>query len=84
MYEYSARKPAGHIIIVEPGVPTIERDTLQCVHCGMHWIVKPGSGRRRGWCLRCNGPHCGGEKCWECVPELSKVYGEKTLYGVKR
>lgn len=44
-------------------------DTLQCVHCGMHWDRKPGSGTVRGWCWNCNGVLCGKEKCvTECKP----------------
>lgn len=43
-------------------------DTLQCVHCGAHWIVQPGSGIQRGWCLNCRGPECGAQDCYTCVP----------------
>jgi hypothetical protein len=75
MYESTARRPAGHIIIVGESGPTIERDTLQCVHCDAHWVVVPGSGRRRGWCMKCRGPHCGASGCWACVPADVKVYG---------
>jgi len=76
MYDSTARRPAGHIIIVEPDQPTIEFDTLQCVHCDRHWRVVPGSGRRRGWCMKCNGPHCGAEKCWTCRPAELFIYGQ--------
>ena len=41
--------------------------TLQCVHCGDHWFSVPGSGKIRGWCMRCNGPVCG-KKCEVCIP----------------
>lgn len=44
-------------------------DTLQCVHCGGHWMPVPGSGRRRGWCYRCDGPLCGHDVCFTCIPE---------------
>jgi hypothetical protein len=67
MNELAVRRPAGHVIIVGDG-PKIERDTLQCCHCGGHWIVEPGSGRRRGFCLKCNAVHCGGPNCWVCRP----------------
>jgi len=74
----TVRRAAGHITIVDPERPTIEHDTLQCMHCQRHWIVRPGSGRQRGWCLKCNGPLCGVEQCMkECVPFMAKVYGEK-------
>ena len=42
--------------------------TLQCKHCGKHWIPQPGSGRVRGWCMNCHGPICG-PGCATCVPE---------------
>ena len=67
----------GQIKIVQPDAPDFERDTLQCVHCMQHWMVEPGSGRRRGWCTRCSGPLCGAEECMKnCVPFEKKVYGE--------
>jgi hypothetical protein len=76
MYDLTARRPAGHIIIVGDG-PKIEADTLQCVHCGKHWVVVRGSGRRRGFCMRCNGVTCGAHDCeTRCEPEDVKVYGE--------
>jgi hypothetical protein len=75
VYEVTARRPAGHIIIVGD-FRTIEADTLQCVHCGGHWVVRPGSGRRRGYCMRCSGVTCGAEPCeTKCVPEEVKIYG---------
>lgn len=46
----------------------VTQDTVQCVHCGGHWIWQPGSGRRRGFCMRCNGFTCGAERCNACVP----------------
>lgn len=59
--------PAGYTVLDDPEKRIIEEDTLQCVHCGMHWQVKPGSGNVRGFCGGCNGPICGA-KCLECVP----------------
>lgn len=64
---HSVLRPHGHIIIVGDG-PVIEADTLQCVHCGGHFIVRPGSGRQRGFCMRCNGVTCGHESCNACNP----------------
>jgi hypothetical protein len=43
-------------------------DTISCCHCGRVWIWEPGSGRRRGFCLRCNAFHCGSVQCCECRP----------------
>lgn len=67
----------GYIEIVRPEGPPIARDTMQCQHCMRHWVVNPGSGRHRGWCVKCGGPLCGAEKCMtECVPFMKKVEGE--------
>lgn len=61
-------RPDGYTIQETGGKP-IEADTLQCRHCGRHWIVKPGSGAKRGWCLKCSGPLCGRRDCMtECLP----------------
>lgn len=66
----------GYIRIDNPEGPPVERDTMQCVHCMKHWIVQPGSGIRRGWCTHCNGPLCGADKCFKCVPFEKKVEGK--------
>lgn len=65
-------RAAGYMSIVDPESPIVEADTLQCVHCGRHWKMKPGSGNVRGFCFNCNGPVCG-PKCAECVP-ASQMY----------
>lgn len=64
----SVLKPHGYIAITTIEGHLREADTLQCVHCGMHWMVVKGSGRRRGFCTRCAGPTCGQHACDECVP----------------
>lgn len=43
--------------------PTVETDTLMCVHCQYHWRVVRGSGRQRGFCANCAGPVCGKYDC---------------------
>jgi len=62
-------REAGLITILDPGAdrPVAEIPTLQCVHCGGHFPVQPGSGKIRGYCTRCRGPVCG-PKCAKCVP----------------
>lgn len=57
----------GYITVVGDG-PLMEADTLQCCHCGGHWMVQPGSGSRRGFCMRCKAVHCGAAGCWTCRP----------------
>ena len=62
----------GYLIITGPD-GMIEYDTLQCVHCNKHYIVKPGSGKRRGWCTLCSGTTCGEVGCAACVPFEKKL-----------
>lgn len=66
------KSPAGYVSITDPEGGLIEADTLQCCHCGRHWRVQPGSGKQRGWCMRCNGPVCG-PGCAECVPQEQRL-----------
>ena len=65
----SVRDPAGFVL----GDGQTVADTIQCVHCGRHWIVRPGSGRRRGFCMNCSGPCCGSRKCRVCIPFERKL-----------
>ena len=50
------------------GKKDVECDSLRCCHCGAHFWVTPGSGKRRGFCMRCGAVTCGQEKCDACVP----------------
>jgi hypothetical protein len=44
-------------------------DTLQCCHCGGHWVPVKGSGKVRGFCMLCNKVHCGSKECSSsCTP----------------
>ena len=47
--------------------------TLQCCHCGGHWIPIRFSKRVRGFCRNCMAPHCGKPSCWPCVPAEKKL-----------
>ena len=52
--------------------------TLQCRHCGRHFVSVKGSGIKRGFCLRCVGVTCGAPGCDICVPfEKRLEYHEK-------
>lgn len=59
----------GLMVWSDPGAdkPILEVKTLQCVHCGGHFPHQPGSGKTRGFCMRCSGPVCG-PGCQECIP----------------
>ena len=45
------------------GGPPVTRDLVCCVHCGYTWAWQPGSGRVRGFCMKCNGLLCGRKCC---------------------
>jgi hypothetical protein len=42
--------------------------TLQCPHCGGHFVSRRGSGARRTFCLRCMAVTCGSPVCDPCIP----------------
>lgn len=68
----SVKRPKGAILIDGKHVA----DTLQCVHCSAHWVVVAGSGKHRGWCLRCKGPLCGSVRCMgDCIPLRKRLEG---------
>lgn len=49
------RRYAGTILLDNKEVGV----TRQCCHCGCHVLSVKGSGKIRGWCMRCNGWTCG-------------------------
>ena len=56
--------------------------THQCPHCSGHFVMRRGSGTRRGWCTACLAVTCGSEECDVCVPveeKLNYLSGEKVL-----
>lgn len=72
-------KEAGGIIIdgVQKG------STLQCPHCGCHFISVPGSGITRAFCFGCMAVTCGRNECNTCIPleaQLEHREGSKTQY----
>ena len=42
--------------------------TLQCCHCGKHFVSFKGSGMIRGFCMKCMKTTCGSIKCDNCLP----------------
>ncbi len=67
------RRPSGYITITDENGREQHGETLSCVHCGRVWAVIPGSGRRRGFCLRCGGPTCGQARCETCIPHERQI-----------
>lgn len=55
-------------------------ETKQCPHCGAHFQIVRGSGRKRPFCMRCMSPTCLRPQCRACVPfekKLRIMEGEK-------
>jgi hypothetical protein len=58
------RKAHGMIIVEGQEVAS----TLQCPHCGAHFISFRGSGARRTFCMKCMAVTCGDPACDTCRP----------------
>jgi hypothetical protein len=70
----AVRRSHGNFQIVDPFANTpLEGDTLQCCHCGMHWIPIKGSGIQRGFCRQCMQVTCGSPQCHVCVPQEKQL-----------
>lgn len=65
--------PDGYIVVGGQEIA----NTLQCCHCGQHWIAVKGSGKVRGYCTRCRQVTCGDHKCMECIPYEAKMEFEE-------
>ncbi len=65
----AVHKPSGHVIVDGNQIA----DTVQCVHCGAHWVPIRGSGRVYGFCMNCNGKTCGRKSCHACVTSEKKL-----------
>jgi len=61
------RNPGGYLSVTTPDA-VVERDTFTCCHCNKVCVVRPGSGRERGFCRLCGKPTCGQKECSTCVP----------------
>ena len=80
--ERTARRVGSSFEIAGPLLPNQQPggDMLMCVHCQMHWIIQPGSGMERGFCLNCNGPTCGKQHCeTNCVPWERAIENKERL-----
>jgi hypothetical protein len=72
-------REASAIIVGSQQVKSLHR----CCHCQAHFEMVPGSGRTRGFCMRCGAVHCGAPACMECVPfeaRLEHAEGKRTSY----
>jgi hypothetical protein len=82
-------KPAGYVQTTDASGKKIERELRQCCHCQYTWIYRPGSGSKRGFCLKCMGLLCGRKACFDnCSPfhdvrmQRDKAYRFQPLTGL--
>lgn len=66
-------KEDGVIITQTEGGPEVHHPTYQCCHCGLHFQSVKGSGKRRGFCMRCKRITCGHPDCGVCIPWERKM-----------
>lgn len=64
----TSRNEAGTVIMTLQDGGVVESATLQCVHCGTHWLYGSDKTVDRGYCGQCQGPVCG-RKCAKCIPQ---------------
>lgn len=69
------KKPSGYFIIEGKEVG----HTLQCCHCGKHFLSVKGSGKIRSFCTRCNKIACGDIPCRVCIPAERKLEYQEAL-----
>ena len=74
----TGHKPNGFFQTVSPTGQRLEGETRMCVHCQYTWIYQPGSGHRRGWCLKCNGLLCGRPACAAQQRRLVASFADQT------
>lgn len=70
---FTANRPHGYFRAEGWHGEVTEGDTCQCCHCGAHFGVVKGSGKKRGFCLRCQRVTCGRPQCDPCVPFMKRI-----------
>ena len=81
MFEHGSPNAAGIVIYTNFDGRDTERDTMQCVHCGGHWIVARGSGRPHIFCNKCGGWTCSNPACLkDCYP-IQKKFDDMEKHG---
>jgi len=70
-------KPSSHVVFYDENGNKVEAEMRQCIHCQYSWIYRPGSGARRGFCLKCYGVTCGRPGCASrgCSGPFEKLIG---------
>jgi hypothetical protein len=74
---HTVLRPKSNIIITNEFGPPDELDCVQCVHCTGAIKIVAGSGKKRGFCMKCMGPTCGQPDCENgCRPAAKLIYGK--------
>lgn len=73
MYEATVRNPHGQVTRGDEHGNVITADSLRCCHCGGHFEMVRGSGKRRGFCLGCQAITCGAPDCDPHIPFEAKL-----------
>lgn len=78
-------KPSSYFTTFDKNGRKIEGETRMCSHCQFKWQYYPGSGKRRGYCRRCNGMLCGKVICMKyCIPYLDKIEAMEKGFNFKQ
>lgn len=72
-------KPAGYSVSLDLKGNKLEKEYRQCVHCQFTWEYIPGSGAKRGFCLKCFGLTCGRLECLQagCNGSFEKALDQR-------
>lgn len=76
MFGYKNKQESGAVVLNGHH----SYSTSQCVHCGAHENIIPGSGKKRGFCPHCQGFLCGRKKCFTCIPFEAKLEYQEALF----
>jgi hypothetical protein len=71
-------KPNAYFVTATGDGLKIEGETRQCCHCQFTWEYAPGSGTRRGWCLKHNGFVCCRPECQQEQEQMLAKYALAT------
>lgn len=79
MFGHTTKPIAGYECIINADGTKVEHDLKKCVHCGVVWRKKPGSGTLRGFCCKCSGDCCSPECSAKCYPHEQQIMDESKM-----
>lgn len=71
--QHTSRRALSDVIITDLEGNESQQELMHCCHCDKTWVLRPGSGRVRGWCTCCCQVTCGSKECDTCVPLEKKL-----------